>query len=102
MPIKKIALPLSLAPPAGLLFAFDLDQYLNLQTLKAQPQNIESFRAASPGVAALVYFVIYVLVTALSLPGATLLTLAGGAVFGLWWGLLIISFASTIGATLAF
>ena len=102
MPIKKIALLLSLAIAVGLFFAFDLGQYLNLHTLKAQRQNIESFRAANPGMATLGYFVIYVLVTALSLPGATLLTLAGGAVFGLWWGLLIISFASTIGATLAF
>ena len=102
MPIKKIALLLSLAVAVGLFFAFDLGQYLNLHTLKAQRQNIESFRAANPGMATLGYFVIYVLVTALSLPGATLLTLAGGAVFGLWWGLLIISFASTIGATLAF
>lgn len=102
MHIKKIALLLSLALAMGLFFAFDLGHYLNLPTLKAQQQSIASFRAANPGVAALVYFVIYVLVTALSLPGATLLTLAGGAVFGLWWGLLIISFASTIGATLAF
>ena len=102
MPIKKIALLLSLALAVGLFFAFDLGQHLNLQTLKAQQQNIESFRAAHPGVTILGYFVIYVLVAALSLPGATLLTLAGGAVFGLGWGLLIISFASTIGATLAF
>ena len=102
MPIKKIALLLSLAIAVGLFFAFDLGQYLNLHTLKAQQQDIESFRAATPGIATLGYFIIYVLVTALSLPGATLLTLAGGAVFGLWWGLLIISFASTIGATLAF
>ena len=102
MPIKKIALLLSLAIAVGLFFAFDLGQYLNLHTLKAQRQNIESFRAANPGVTILGYFVIYVLVAALSLPGATLLTLAGGAVFGLGWGLLIISFASTIGATLAF
>ena len=102
MPIKKIALLLSLALAVGLFFVFDLGQYLNLHTLKAQQQDIESFRAANPGIATLGYFIIYVLVTALSLPGATLLTLAGGAVFGLWWGLLIISFASTIGATLAF
>ena len=80
MPIKKIALLLSLALAVGLFFAFDLGQHLNLQTLKAQQQNIESFRAAHPGVTILGYFVIYVLVAALSLPGATLLTLAGGAV----------------------
>ncbi len=102
MPIKKTALLLSLVLAVGLFFAFDLGQNLNLQTLKSHQQSIETFRAANPGAAALVYFVAYVLVTALSLPGATLLTLAGGAVFGRWRGLLIISFASTIGATLAF
>jgi pyruvate/2-oxoglutarate dehydrogenase complex dihydrolipoamide dehydrogenase (E3) component/uncharacterized membrane protein YdjX (TVP38/TMEM64 family) len=51
---------------------------------------------------AAVYFLIYVLATALSIPGAVIITLAGGAIFGLWQGLLIVSFASTVGATLAF
>ena len=51
---------------------------------------------------ALIYFAVYVAVTGLSLPGAALLTLAGGAIFGCWWGTLIVSFASSIGATLAF
>ncbi|MFT3850780.1 MAG: FAD-dependent oxidoreductase [Propionivibrio sp.] len=102
MSVRKIALLLLVVVAVSLYFAFDLGRYLDLQMLKAQQQNIESFRAANPGLALLGYFVIYVLVTALSLPGATLLTLAGGAVFGLWWGLLIISFASTLGATLAF
>ncbi|GAA5315093.1 MAG: bifunctional TVP38/TMEM64 family protein/FAD-dependent oxidoreductase [Candidatus Pelagadaptatus aseana] len=55
-----------------------------------------------PVVAGLLYFFIYVIVTAFSLPIAALMTLLGGALFGLGWGLLIISFASTIGATLAF
>lgn len=102
MSIKKLVLVLLLALAIGLYFALDLGQYLNLAALKAQQQNIEAFRTANPGLAVFGYFTIYVLATALSLPGATLLTLAGGAVFGLWWGLLIISFASSIGATLAF
>ena len=99
---KKLLLLLALGLLLGLFFALDLGQYLNLQTLKAQQDAIESFRAARPAFAIAVYFGIYVLATALSLPGAALLTLAGGAIFGLFWGTIIISFASTAGATLAF
>nr|MBP6712191.1 FAD-dependent oxidoreductase [Propionivibrio sp.] len=98
----KLFLILVLGLAAGLFFIFDLGQYLNLQTLKAQQVSIEAFREARPVFAIALYFSIYVLVTALSLPGATLLTLAGGAIFGLLWGTIIISFASTAGATLAF
>ena len=85
-----------------LFFAFDLGQYLNLDTIKARQAQLEGWRAAQPLQAALIFFGAYVAVTALSLPGATVMTLAGGAVFGLWWGTLLISFASSIGATLAF
>jgi len=85
-----------------LYFVFDLGQYFNLQALKAQQASIEAFRAGSPGLAAAIYFTLYVLITALSLPGAALMTLAGGAVFGLGWGTLLVSFASSAGATLAF
>ena len=49
-----------------------------------------------------IYMAIYILVAALSLPGAAVMTLAGGAIFGFWYGLVLVSFASTIGATLAF
>ena len=98
----KLFLILVLGLAAGLFFFFDLGQYLNLQTLKAQQASIEAYREARPVFAIALYFSIYVLVTALSLPGATLLTLAGGAIFGLLWGTIIISFASTAGATLAF
>ena len=90
----------------GLLIAayihFDLGQYLSLPALKDQQAAIAAFQADHPLTGVAIYFVIYVIVTALSFPGATLLTLAGGAVFGLFWGTLIVSFASTIGATLAF
>lgn len=99
---QKLLLLLLLILAVGLFFAFDLGQYLNLQTLKTQQAVIANFRAEHPALAIAIYFGAYVLMAALSLPGATLLTLAGGAVFGLLWGTLIISFASTIGATLAF
>jgi pyruvate/2-oxoglutarate dehydrogenase complex dihydrolipoamide dehydrogenase (E3) component/uncharacterized membrane protein YdjX (TVP38/TMEM64 family) len=83
-------------------FAFDLGRFLSLDFFKAQQAAVEAYREAHPLLSAGVYFALYVLVTGLSLPGAVPLTLAGGAVFGLWWGTLLISFASTIGATLAF
>ncbi len=83
-------------------FIFDLQLYLTLETLKVQQAAIETYRSNHPGLAVAMYALIYIAVTGLSLPGATILTLAGGAVFGLLWGTLIVSFASTIGATLAF
>ncbi len=83
-------------------FIFDLQSYLTLESLKAQQASIEAYRNSHPVSAMAVYALIYIAVTGLSLPGATILTLAGGAVFGLLWGTLIVSFASTIGATLAF
>ncbi len=85
-----------------LFFALDLGQYLNLASIKERQAELEAWRAAQPLQAALAFFAAYVLVTALSLPGAAVMTLAGGTVFGLGWGLLIVSFASSIGATLAF
>ncbi|WP_409523196.1 FAD-dependent oxidoreductase [Nitrincola sp. MINF-07-Sa-05] len=74
---------------------------LSLDNLKAQQLALESWRDQHPLMSSLVFFGIYVLVTALSLPGAAVMTLAGGAIFGLLWGLLLVSFASTLGATLA-
>jgi uncharacterized membrane protein YdjX (TVP38/TMEM64 family) len=102
MRLKKLLLLVALILAVAGFFAFDLGQYFNLQTLKAQQSAIETFRVGQPVLAVAVYFLLYVLVTALSLPGAALLTLAGGAVFGLLWGTVIVSFASTVGATLAF
>jgi Uncharacterized conserved protein len=81
---------------------FDLQHYLTLETLKSQQAVINVYRSNHPGLAVAVYASIYIAVTGLSLPGAIILTLAGGAVFGLFWGTLIVSFASSIGATLAF
>jgi pyruvate/2-oxoglutarate dehydrogenase complex dihydrolipoamide dehydrogenase (E3) component/uncharacterized membrane protein YdjX (TVP38/TMEM64 family) len=102
MQFRRLALVLTVGLAIAAFFAFDLGQYLNLQTLKTQQAAIQSLHANSPLLSVAAYFVIYVVTTALSLPGAVLLTLAGGAMFGLLWGTVIISFASTIGATLAF
>jgi len=83
-------------------FIFDLRQYLSLEYFKGSRATIEAYRDSHPLQAALGFFGIYVVVTGLSLPGAAVLTLVAGAVFGLLWGVVIVSFASTIGATLAF
>jgi pyruvate/2-oxoglutarate dehydrogenase complex dihydrolipoamide dehydrogenase (E3) component/uncharacterized membrane protein YdjX (TVP38/TMEM64 family) len=82
--------------------ALDLKQYFTLEYLKSQQAALEAYFSANPLQTALIYFVVYVAVTGLSLPGATVMTLAGGAIFGLLWGTVIVSFASSIGATLAF
>ena len=83
-------------------FYFDLQRYLTLEMLKAQQQQVQQLLQDYPLMTALVYFLLYIVATGLSLPGATILTLAGGMVFGLWWGTLLVSFASTLGATVAF
>ena len=74
---------------------------LTFDNLKQQQANLMAMRDAQPLMVSVVYLLIYVGVTALSLPGAAIMTLAGGAIFGLGWGLLLVSFASTLGATLA-
>jgi len=83
-------------------FAFDLYRYFTFEFFRSQQAAIDAFYRANPLQAAAAYFTVYVVVTGLSLPGAALLTLVGGAIFGLLWGTVIVSFASTIGATLAF
>ncbi|MGY6037679.1 FAD-dependent oxidoreductase [Aeromonas sp. AE23HZ002T15] len=82
-------------------FALDLGRYLSLPELQARQAHGAAWVEAHFGQAALLFLALYVLSTALSLPGASLLTLAGSAVFGVGWGLLLVSFASTLGATLA-
>jgi uncharacterized membrane protein YdjX (TVP38/TMEM64 family) len=86
----------------GLFFAFDAQQYLTLESLKDSLADFQRWQAGRPLLVGLIYMAFYVLVTALSLPGAVIMTLAAGAFFGLWWGMLLVSFASSIGATLAF
>ena len=100
--MKKISLVLALIALVAGFFIFDLHQLLTLDGIKGSLGQIESWRANAPLLAAGIYFGIYILVTALSLPGAAIMTLVGGALFGLGWGLLLVSFASSIGALLAF
>ncbi|MBE0550657.1 MAG: FAD-dependent oxidoreductase [Rubrivivax sp.] len=99
---KRVWFVLVLLALVAAFFALDLGQYLNLATIKSRQAELEAWRAGQPLVAGLLFFAGYVAVTALSLPGAAAMTLAAGAIFGLGWGLLIVSFASSIGATLAF
>ena len=100
--MKKALLLLLVLALAAAFFASGLHRQLDLDALKAGMGSFAAWREASPLLVAALYFAAYVAVTALSLPGAAVMTLAGGALFGLGWGLLIVSFASTIGATLAF
>jgi uncharacterized membrane protein YdjX (TVP38/TMEM64 family) len=81
---------------------FDLGRFLTLDFIQSQLSEIQQFRDENFGLTALLYFTAYVAITALSIPGAVIVTLLGGAIFGVLWGTLIVSFASSIGATLAF
>ncbi len=100
--MKKFFVLLVIAGLAAAFFIFDIDQLLTLEAIKSRQVEFEQMKAASPVLVSLAFFGLYVLVTALSLPGAALMTLVAGALFGLVWGLVLVSFASTIGATLAF
>ena len=99
---KRWWLLAALAGVVVVFFVFDLGRFLSLAAIKERQDELEAWRAARPLLAAVIFFTGYVAVTALSLPGAAAMTLAAGALFGLGWGTLIVSFASTIGATIAF
>ena len=99
---KKIALFLALATLALSFIALDLGRYFTLDYFQTQRAVIDAEIQARPLRSALLFFTAYVAVTALSLPGAAVMTLIAGAVFGLLWGTVFVSFASTLGATLAF
>lgn len=94
--IALLALLLAYAHMAG------LTDGLTLENIRAKHEALLSYYQGDPWIVVITYFVTYVIITAFSLPGAAILTLAGGALFGFWLALLIVSFASTIGATLAF
>ena len=102
MNVKKLALLIVIAALVASYFVFDLGQYLSLDYLKAQRGAFQSLAAEQPVLVLGGFFVLYVAVTALSLPGAAIMTLAAGALFGFWVALLLVSFASSMGATLAF
>jgi pyruvate/2-oxoglutarate dehydrogenase complex dihydrolipoamide dehydrogenase (E3) component/uncharacterized membrane protein YdjX (TVP38/TMEM64 family) len=99
---KRIILVVVIAALIASFFVFDLNQYLTLESLKSNQQDLAQYIQANWLVAFIAYLVIYATATALSVPGAAILTLGAGALFGFGWGLLLASFASSIGATLAF
>ncbi len=98
---KKVLFAIVVALVAA-FFIFDLGKFLSLDYLKSQQAALADLYSNRPFMVIASFFAIYVTATALSLPGAAILTLAAGAVFGLFTGTLIVSFASSIGATLAF
>ncbi len=98
----KIGLLLLLAGAVAAFFLLDLGQYLTLDSIKARQSELAALLERRPLLLIGGFFLLYVAVTALSLPGAAVLTLAAGAIFGLLMGTVIASFASSIGASLAF
>lgn len=85
-----------------LFYVLDLAQYFNLDYLKDTRTQIQAFRSSHPLESAGLFVLVYIAVTGLSLPGAAIMTLTGGAVFGLLWGTCLSSFSAVIGATIAF
>ena len=100
--IKKAILVLVLLGAIVAYFVFDLGQILSLENFKASQADIVAAKDANPVVYIAGFFILYVAVTGLSIPGAAIMSLVAGALFGVVVGTIIVSFASTIGATLAF
>ncbi len=98
----KIIVALAVVAAIIAFFAFDLGKYFSLEYFKSQQAAISAYYQANPLQTVAIFFVIYVVAIGLSFPGAALLTLIAGAIFGLLWGSVIVSFASSIGATFAF
>lgn len=85
-----------------LIYAFDIQAYLSVDGLKHSVSQLEMWRVERPLLVGALFFSLYILIALLSLPGAAVMTIGAGALFGLLWGSIIASFASSIGATLAF
>ncbi len=99
---RKLLLVLALAVLVGGFFFSDLGRFFSLDYFKSQQAAIEAYQTAQPWLTVGFFFAVYAVSTALSFPGAAVLTLVAGALFGVLWGTVIVSFASTLGATLAF
>ncbi|KJF84572.1 FAD-dependent oxidoreductase [Photobacterium phosphoreum] len=102
MKSNKILLLTVILAIIGAWFYFDLGQFLTLEAAKREQLTLQHHIIENPITAYISFFSLYILVTALSIPGASILTLLGAALFGFWTSLIMVSFASTIGATLAF
>ena len=99
---KKFIVFVVLAVLIGLFFVFDLGRHLTLESLKANRDALRAYYEGHRGAMIALFIVIYIIQTALSLPGAAVLSLAGGAVFGVFPGTLYVNLGATTGATLAF
>ncbi len=99
---KKIAIIGLFLIVIALFLSLDLAQYLNLAYVKSQQDAINLYYAQNPIRTGAIFFISYILVTAVSLPGAGIMTLAAGAIFGVIWGTVLVSFGSVLGATIAF
>lgn len=97
---KKIIIALLIL--LGLWFAYDFNHLLTLENAKNQQALLDQHISENFLSSSIIYFTVYVLATAISVPGAAIFTLLGAALFGFWWSVLLVSFASSIGATLAF
>ena len=100
--MKKAILVLVLLGAIVAYVVFDLGQILSLENFKASQAGIVAAKDANPVLYIAGFFILYVAVTGLSIPGAAIMTLIAGALFGVVVGTIIVSFASTLGATLAF
>ena len=99
---KQIVLLAIVGLLLALFFLFDLNQYFRLEYVKSKQAMLDRYFQANPIQTSAGFFLLYIAVTGLSLPGAAVMTLVAGAIFGLTWGTVMVSFASTIGATIAF
>lgn len=100
--MRRLIVVLAIIASIFAFYHFGFHEYLTLEAIKAQQGNFASAYAENPVLVLGIFFAVYVISTALSLPGAALLTLLAGALFGLVTGTIVVSFASTIGATMAF
>jgi uncharacterized membrane protein YdjX (TVP38/TMEM64 family) len=100
--VSRFVIVALLLAAVSVFILLDGANLLSLSSLKDQLQFLIKYKTENPAPAAAAFLVIYISCAALSLPGATVLTLASGALFGLWQGFILVSLASTLGATLAF
>ncbi|MBU2864228.1 TVP38/TMEM64 family protein [Reinekea forsetii] len=100
--MKKIIILTAALLVIGSYFYFDLGQWLTLEQLKSQQAALEGYRANNPILVALIYMLTYIVIAALSLPGSAIMTISGGAIFGLTLGTGLALVSATIGATFAF
>ena len=93
---KQIAIAILITVAVSAWIYLDLSSYLQLESIQQNIGDLRSWYAENPLLAWFIYFIVYVVATALSVPGAVFLTLAGGALLGFWYGLLLVSFPAVL------